>query len=179
MKQPIDRKPRIIDAMERHLTSGETIEVRTGPHWIVFLRSIITGTIILIVGGMLVVAELNASSAHSPIFAGLSAGAVAIALGVLVGATLRRNSQAVVVTNDRIVEMNGVLHHSTTETRLDSIQNISVDQSIVGRLLNYGTITLRTANGEPMVLKNIAFPQELHQALKDHQTRIQDRAAEA
>jgi len=45
-----------------------------------------------------------------------------------------------------------------------------VDQNVVARLFNYGTITLRTASDAPMVLYKIAFPLELHQALQDHKT---------
>src|SRR5206468_1430176 len=112
-------------------------------------------------------------------YAALCAGTVAIAVGVLASATLQRNSQVVIVTDNRIVEITGVLRRATTETRLAAVQSISVDQSIVGRLLNFGTITLHSANQEPMVLKNIAFPLELHQALQDHRSSQEDYAAGA
>jgi uncharacterized membrane protein YdbT with pleckstrin-like domain len=153
---------------DRYLAKGETLQIRTGPHWIVFLRSIVAAIFILIVATGLAVTAFESTSSHVTLFAALSAGTVAIAFGVLTSANLQRSSQAVIVTDSRIVEIAGVLHHTSSEIRLDAIQRVSVDQSIVGRVLNFGTVTLLTGNDDPMVLKNIAFPLELHQALKDH-----------
>jgi len=166
--------------MDRYLAKGETLQLRTGPHWIVFLRSIVAAIFILIVATGLAVSAFESTSSHVTIFAALSAGTVAIAFGVLTSTTLQRNSQVVIVTNERIIEIAGLLHHTTSEIRLAAVQGVTVDQSIVGRLLNFGTVTLHTGNDDPMVLKNVAFPLELHQALKDHyRPHGEDIAAEA
>jgi membrane protein YdbS with pleckstrin-like domain len=172
-------KPIIMVSMELLLAKGETLQVRSGPHWIVYLRSIIVASLILIFATTLAAIAFESSSSKVTIYAALSAGAVAIAFGVLASATLQRNSQAVLVTDTRVIEVTGVLRHATTETRLSSVQTISVDQSIVGRLLNFGTVTLFTSNDEPIILRNIAFPLELQQALQDHRTRREDMAAGA
>ena len=164
---------------DRYLAQGETLQVTTGPHWIVYLRSIIVATVILTAATALAVIAFESPSSRVALYAALCAGTVAVAFGVLASATLQRNSQVVIVTDNRIVEITGVLRRATTETRLAAVQSISVDQSIVGRLLNFGTITLHSANQEPMVLKNIAFPLELHQALQDHRSSREDYAAGA
>jgi membrane protein YdbS with pleckstrin-like domain len=163
-------KPTIMVPIERFLAKGEILQVRTSPHWIVFLRSIVTATAILCVATGLAVMAFESPTNRVSIYAALSAGAVAVAFAVLASATLQRNSQIILVTDRRIVALNGVLRHTTSETRLASVQSIDLDQSVLGRLLNFGTITLRTGNDEPMVLENIAFPLELHQALQDHRS---------
>ena len=154
--------------MDRYLAKGESLQLRTGPHWIVFLRSIVVATLLLITATALAVESFESTGENVTIYAALSAGIVAIAFAVLASAILKRNSQVIVVTDNRIVEIAGVLHRTTHEIRLAAVQSISLDQSIVGRILNFGSITLFTGNDEPMVLKNIAFPLELHQALKDN-----------
>ena len=167
-------KPTIMVPIERFLAKGETLQVKTGPHWIVFLRSIVIATAILVVATGLAIVAFESPSSRVSIYAALSAGTVAVAFAVLASAILQRNSQMILVTDCRIVALNGVLHHTTSETRLASVQRVDLDQNIFGRLLNFGTITLHTGNDDPMVLKNIAFPLELHQALQDHRTVRRD-----
>jgi uncharacterized membrane protein YdbT with pleckstrin-like domain len=166
-------------SMDNHLAPGETLLVRTGPHWIVFLRSIVSAVMILIVGGALAYEAAQTTAAHATIYAAFSVAAVAIAIAILVAATLQRRALQVLVTESRVLEVSGVLHRTTNEMRIAAIRSVTIDQSIFGRLLNYGTIILHTGNEDPMVLSNIAFPQELHQALQDqrpHESNVAIRA---
>jgi uncharacterized membrane protein YdbT with pleckstrin-like domain len=169
-------KPTIMVPIERFLAKGETLQVKTGPHWIVFLRSIVTAAAILVAATVLAVVAFESGSNRVSIYAALAAGVVAVAFALLASAVLERNSRKVLVTDRRIVALDGVLHRTSRETRLSSVQSIDLDQSIFGRLLNFGTITIHTGNDDPMVLKSIAFPLELHQALQDHRT-VQRRFA--
>jgi uncharacterized membrane protein YdbT with pleckstrin-like domain len=161
-------KARILKFMDSYLAPGETLQVRTGPHWIVYLRSILSAVMILAVGTALAYEALNTTASHATIYAALSVGAVGIAIAILASATLQRRTQQVLVTELRVLEVSGVLHRRMNEMRIAAIRSTTIEQSMFGRLLNYGTITLHTGNEDPMVLSNIAFPQELHQALQDH-----------
>jgi uncharacterized membrane protein YdbT with pleckstrin-like domain len=161
-------RARILNFMDSYLAPGETLQVRTGPHWIVYLRSIVSAVMILIVGAALTYEAMNTTAAHATIYAALAVAAVGIAIAILASATLQRRTQQILVTEYRVLEASGVLHRKTNEMRIAAIRTVTIDQSIFGRLLNYGTITLQTGNEDPMVLSNIAFPQELHQALQDH-----------
>lgn len=172
-------KERILKIMQPYLAPGETVQVRTGPHWIVYARSIFASAMILAVGAALAYEAWWATSAHATIYAALSAGTVGIAIAILLTTTLQRRTQQVLVTDHRILEVSGVLHRVTSEMRIAAVQSSTIDQSIIGRLLNFGTVTLNTGNEDPMVLRNIAFPQELNQALQDHrphETQIALRA---
>jgi Bacterial PH domain len=160
-------KQRLLNLLQPHLAPGETVQVRTGPHWIVYLRSIIAAVMILAVGTALAYEAMFGTSAHAQIYAAMSAATIGIAIAILASATLQRRSQIVLVTDGRILEISGVLHRVTSEMRIAAVQSSTIDQNILGRLLNFGTVTLRTGNEDPMVLRNIAFPQELHQALLD------------
>jgi len=50
-----------------------------------------------------------------------------------------------VVTNFRVIDETGLLRHYAKESPLDKINNISYDQSVAGRLFNFGHVEIQTA----------------------------------
>ncbi len=90
------------------------------------------------------------------------------AVGIVVKALLLRASRVVLVTNERVLEIRGIWAQSVRDIRIHAIQEVSVDQTVFGRLFNFGTVTLQAGNDTPMVLQNVQFPLELQQALMDH-----------
>ncbi len=172
-------KPTILVPIERSLSKGETIQVRTGSHWIVNVRSICSAGAIAAVGVAVMLEAFGTTEARARGMALFAATMFAIAIAILAVVTIQRRARVVLVTDRRIVAMTGVLRKSSTETLLSSVQSIDLDQSVFGRLLNFGTITLHTMGKEPMVLNDIAFPLELHQALQDHRPVRREFTSEA
>ena len=69
-------------------------------------------------------------------------------------------SSQFVVTNRKVVVKLGVLRRSSTELLLAKIESVQIEQSFLGRLLDYGTLVF-TGTGtthEPLI--NIARPLE-------------------
>ncbi len=58
-----------------------------------------------------------------------------------------------VITDRRILTTKGILSPDTQEFRLSKIASLKLDQSLFGRLFNYGTIRIRTVGGEEFVYK--------------------------
>lgn len=50
-----------------------------------------------------------------------------------------------VVTNFRVIDEIGLFRHYAKESPLDKINNVSYDQTIIGRLFNYGHVKIQTA----------------------------------
>jgi uncharacterized membrane protein YdbT with pleckstrin-like domain len=50
-----------------------------------------------------------------------------------------------VVTNFRVIDETGLLSHYAKESPLDKINNVSYDQTLAGRLFNYGHVEIQTA----------------------------------
>jgi uncharacterized membrane protein YdbT with pleckstrin-like domain len=50
-----------------------------------------------------------------------------------------------VVTNYRVIDETGLINHYAKESPLEKINNVSYDQSIWGRIFNYGHVTIQTA----------------------------------
>ena len=50
-----------------------------------------------------------------------------------------------VVTNFRVIDESGLLNHYAKESPLDKINNVSYDQTVWGRLFNFGHVEIQTA----------------------------------
>jgi uncharacterized membrane protein YdbT with pleckstrin-like domain len=50
-----------------------------------------------------------------------------------------------VVTNYRVIDEAGLLSHYAKESPLDKINNVSYDQTVAGRLFNFGHVEIQTA----------------------------------
>jgi len=67
----------------------------------------------------------------------------------------------IAVTNHRIIYKAGLIRRDTVEILMDKVESVDVDQSILGRLLGYGTVTVRGTGAGFEPLKRIAQPIEL------------------
>ena len=80
-----------------------------------------------------------------------------------------------VVTNFRVIDENGLLSHYAKESPLDKINNVSYDQSIMGRLFNFGHVEIQTAAEVGATdYFNVQHPKRLKDTITaaqaDHQT---------
>ncbi len=62
------------------------------------------------------------------------------------------------ITNKRIISKSGIIKRTTMELRLDKIESIKVDQGVLGRMLNYGAITISGTGGDKTPIESIADP---------------------
>jgi uncharacterized membrane protein YdbT with pleckstrin-like domain len=69
------------------------------------------------------------------------------------------------VTDRRVIYKRGFINRRTAEMHMDKVESVDVDQSVLGRLLDYGTIYVKgTGQGfEP--LQRIAAPIEFRNAI--------------
>jgi uncharacterized membrane protein YdbT with pleckstrin-like domain len=93
-----------------------------------------------------------------PYAAAAGVGAVLIAAGAFF--TLRAVWQwertHLVVTTEKVYLLNGTLHRRTKAVRLQMVDAVEVDQSLVGQLFGYGTVVVG-----PLRVGHIARPSEV------------------
>jgi uncharacterized membrane protein YdbT with pleckstrin-like domain len=70
------------------------------------------------------------------------------------------------VTNQRLIMKLGVLRRTTTELQVRSIEEVSLKQTLLGRLLNYGRIEVHGTGVDDLVLPAVADPIALQQAIQ-------------
>lgn len=66
---------------------------------------------------------------------------VVAAAGYALGAVWRWDRTHVVVTEERLCVEHGIVRRRTAAVRLAKVATVEVDQSVLGRLLGYGTVT--------------------------------------
>jgi uncharacterized membrane protein YdbT with pleckstrin-like domain len=64
------------------------------------------------------------------------------------------------VTNMRVVHKTGFIKRRTFEMALDKVESVDVNQSILGRLLNYGDVTIQGVGEGREKLTTISAPLE-------------------
>jgi uncharacterized membrane protein YdbT with pleckstrin-like domain len=136
------------------------------PSW----RSILAFYIVGILG-VAVVAAIGVVAAGAGI--GAAIGGVALILLLLIG-WLKRVSTRYSITDRRLRIQRGILARNVEETRVERLQNVSIRQKFLERILQVGTIDFDTASnqqGDQFQFRGIANPQEV--------VRLVDRAQEA
>ena len=117
----------------RHvLQPGETIRYRGSVRWILYLQALL----VALVGAI--------TSLLGPPW-GWVAAAICFLLAVLLAlrAWFIRWTNEIVVTDRRVIYAHGFIQRHTVEVHMDKIESVDVDQSVLGRLLDYGDVTIR------------------------------------
>ena len=71
------------------------------------------------------------------------------------------------VTNQRFIFKRGWLRRTTDELQLTSIEEVNLEQGVLGRLLDFGRLQLHGTGVNDIRLPNLADPVGLRKALQD------------
>ena len=71
------------------------------------------------------------------------------------------------VTTKRVIHKTGIIARYTNELKLDAIESVSFNQSIVGRLLGYGNVTLTGRGTECVKIEYMARPLDVKKRIED------------
>lgn len=130
------------------LQPGETLRHVSRIHWIIYLR----GILLLLVGAAILV-WLETMWADVLALAFVALGIILVGL-----AWLRRSTTEVAVSNRRIIYKRGIFSRHTIEMNLAKVESVDVDQSVLGRILGYGTIRVRGTGSGIEALRRIDTP---------------------
>jgi len=70
------------------------------------------------------------------------------------------------ITNQRVVAKSGLVSRNIEEMSLNSIESINVKQSILGRILNYGSISIAGRGNALIVFKDVDSPVEIRKKIR-------------
>ena len=71
-----------------------------------------------------------------------------VGLGMLINAAVKWWAQFYFVTNQKVMKVEGILRKSTSGSALEKINDITMEQPLLGRWLGYGTVRVLTAADE-------------------------------
>ena len=142
------------------LQPGETIVMVGKLHRIVYQRAL--GY--LLIGVILLVLEHAYWNEQPMIIATVVIFGV-LTLASAINAWFVRWMTEIAVTDRRVIYKRGFINRHTIETNMDKVAAVDVDQSILGRLLNYGTVTVRGTGLSFEPLRRIESPLSLRNAI--------------
>jgi PH (Pleckstrin Homology) domain-containing protein/putative oligomerization/nucleic acid binding protein len=129
------------------LSTGERITHRVRQHWLVLLWGARI-PIAAILGAVLILVLTSAAGATGTardllfwLFAALFIGGLVF----LAWATLRYLNTEFVLTNRRVVQVEGVVNKRATDSSLEKINDAVLTQSIFGRMFGFGDLDVLTA----------------------------------
>jgi uncharacterized membrane protein YdbT with pleckstrin-like domain len=137
------------------LQPGESVRYATNIHWVSYLPGFL----------LLVLAAVVYWIGHRPVAIGaariwdwLSAILFVVAAVWLFRAWFRRWTTEIAVTDRRIIFKRGFIRRYTIEMHLDKVESVDVEQSILGRIFNFGDIIIRGVGVGIEPLHNIDSP---------------------
>jgi len=141
--------------VERVMQPGETLLCRSRLHWLIYLPVLPFLAIFLLGAALHLGMQSNSAdgaSAILPLLLIVVGAAGAIVTGFR--AWLRRATTELAVTDRRVIFKRGLVRRHTVEMNMDKVESVDVDQSVLGRIFNYGDVTVRGtgASIEPLRL---------------------------
>jgi membrane protein YdbS with pleckstrin-like domain len=152
---------------EKTLAPGEAIVYRARYHWIFYKTGLFLLVLAFLLGAAaLYSAKTSPGSGVAQIVAYL-AGAFAVLAGmILLARAFRASQDEFVVTDRRILRSVGLVSREHEQAPIEKIQDITVTQGLLGRLLGYGDVSLETASERGTLLfPAIADPEAFRTAI--------------
>jgi uncharacterized membrane protein YdbT with pleckstrin-like domain len=119
---------------------------------------------------------LVSSGLLQPVARYIQIGCLALIALVLLGALLdylRWSAISYVLTSRRVMSIEGVLNKRAIDSALDKINDVRLEQSWLGRMLNYGDLLVLTASEQGYnALERIVEPLEFKRAMLEARQRL-------
>jgi uncharacterized membrane protein YdbT with pleckstrin-like domain len=150
--------------VDDHLLPGEQVVYTGHLHKLVYLGPVVAAMVFIAVGYMALANDVSALAIVSFI----------LALAPLVWAYINYTSSEFAVTNKRVIIKVGFIQRRTLETMLGKVEGIGVDQSLFGRLLDYGTLTVTGTGGTKEPFQMISAPLEFRRQVQGQVSAAED-----
>ncbi len=137
------------------LQPGEKVLYSTNAHWMFYLPAIAAWILALV---LLILSRTTITEGIVLLCLSASAIVAIVALYWTVKAWFHRWTTETDVTNLRVVHKTGFIKRRTFEMSLDKVESVDVNQSILGRLLDYGDVTILGVGEGKQTISTIASP---------------------
>jgi uncharacterized membrane protein YdbT with pleckstrin-like domain len=144
------------------LQPDEKVLYSTNAHWMFYLPAIAAWTVAIV---FLVLSRMVTADALMLLCLALAAVAGLAALYWSATAWFHRWTTETDVTNMRVVHKTGFIKRRTFEMSLDKVESVDVNQSILGRILNYGDVTIQGVGEGTQTISTISRPLAFRTAI--------------
>lgn len=145
--------------IEKNLMDGEQIVYRAEMHWIVYWLP----ALLALIGIVQFVIPTEKAGLMVQI-----ALCVILLIAALIGAVKVNGGRQYVLTNKRVIAKRGIITRDSLELMLRKCEGVKISQSIMGRILNYGTVMVTTGEATDSfdyIKDPIRFSTQIHQQI--------------
>ncbi|WP_426529793.1 PH domain-containing protein [Bradyrhizobium sp. McL0615] len=144
------------------LQPGEKVLYSTNAHWMFYLPAIGAWIVAVV---FLVLSRMVGTDVLMLVCLAFAAVVGLAALYWSLTAWFHRWTTETDVTNMRIVHKTGFIKRRTFEMSLDKVESVDVNQSIIGRIMNYGNVTIMGVGEGKETISTIASPLAFRNAI--------------
>jgi Bacterial PH domain/Short C-terminal domain len=159
--------------IDEMLGRGEKIIYQGHQHWMVLVGTAFKwiGSFALALVGAIVLSALTITdqfmnTARTFVTWGL-VGVMVICLFAFFWHFLLWYTEKYYLTNERIIQQEGIISKNTSDSGLDKINDIQVTQSVLGRIWGYADITIQTGNETGNTFKMMSKPFDFKKMMLD------------
>jgi len=139
--------------------NGEVVMHRAKLHKIMFVWPGLVALVAFVLGIWILI-----NPQYKILYAGIS---FLVGITFLLSPYVQYVTSEYAVTNKRVIVKLGLISRRTLETLLPKIEAVSVDQTIMGRMFNYGSIIIIGTGGTRESFMNIADPLGFRRAVQE------------
>jgi hypothetical protein len=167
---------------DRLLADGERVALRSRQHllatfiegriaWGIFIAALV----LVLLAGFALSADTN--ELVRSIFSWLGLALLLIGLAWLTQIYLSWYSQDYVITNRRVMKVEGILKKRSADSSLEKINDAVLEQSVFGRMLGYGDLDILTANEQSVDrYRMLSQAQQFKRTMLDEKHRLEQEA---
>jgi uncharacterized membrane protein YdbT with pleckstrin-like domain len=135
--------------IDQVLYPGERVEVVGALHWWIFVDAVVMGLICFIVALAFLVPSMGVIGA---------ALALLVFLMFILDARLNVIGTALTITDRRVIFTFGFIRRHTMELDHAKVEGFTVEQGIIGRMMNFGQVTVTGVGGMSMAIPLVRDP---------------------
>lgn len=141
--------------------ANEKVAYSTKLNWTLYLKSFV----FILFGAIIYLDGLH--SLNRSLFSGL--GLILLLVGIFSGGLtyLKIKTFEFAVTNKRVLIKHGILKTESFEIMLNKVEAIYVEQNIIDRIVNSGTIIIKGTGGSQNPLRNVDNPFKFRIAVNE------------
>lgn len=151
--------------LESILDEDERIVHRATIHWVAYVPALIVLALAAVLFGLAIAYWPEPGWKHTAALVGAVIGLV-VALYFAAAAFIKRWTTEIAVTDRRVITKTGLISRDTSELDRRKVETVRVDQSLMGRIMGYGTITVSGTGGGLTPLKDIDDPLEVRKHIR-------------
>ncbi|RDU95165.1 PH domain-containing protein [Trinickia dinghuensis] len=95
-----------------------------------------------------------------------------VGLVILLAVFIRYKSTELAITNKRVIAKFGFIRRKTIELNLKKVESMRVDQGIIGRIFNFGSVVVAGAGNPQAPIPGISAPMEFRKRFFELQETV-------